>query len=454
MDEKPAYTGVMYDTIHHIYASYMRAKPFLKGYDSETRDPSVMIEFFKQAGIPRNNLPAISVTGSKGKGSTALFCSAMLQGLEYSVGLVTSPHLVDFCERIRVNGEAIAEDDFVRIVNSMAPRISEFDRRLPYDKFLGPTGLLLACALRYFAEVGVTAVVLEAGRGGRFDDTRIYENAVTCLTPVMSEHLDRLGPTISEVAWNKAGLIKPRSSVICAPQVGEAEAIIAGETRQKQARLLQVGRDILYEHSPILGRREMAEVAIPSFDFQERFILSTPAGYQAANAAMAAGAVLALSGAGKFAHRDMAGRLPDLRLPGRCEIVFDHPVVIVDGAINRISAIEFRESVVSEIKRPLVLVAALPQDKDYRGFLEELAPLADTTIITRANNPILHFNDDVVRIAREISGAVMDLPDGNKAFDSAVDLAGSRGMVWVVGTQSLVRDALLYWNQDNRTVWR
>lgn len=436
-----------------IYKSYLRVQP-LPGYDAQTRDTSGVQKLFSRLNLKTDALPTISVTGSKGKGSTSLLCAAMLQGLGYRVGLVTSPHLVDFRERIRLNGYSIPEADFVRIMNELAPAILEVDDQLAAKKYLGPNGLVMACAVRFFSEQGVNAMVLEAGRGGRFDDIGLFHNAVTCLTPIMAEHLDKLGPTVPDVAWNKAGLIKPSSVVVSVPQTEEVAKIIQKEATLQRARLLEVGTDVQYNSSTSSpSARQEVEVAVPEYKAKITFSLQTPGLYQAQNTALAAAAVLALANPAEAQFANMAQWVNNLRFPGRCEVVSRQPAVIVDGAINRATAAQFLESAAPLSKGPVVLVTALPEDKDYGGLLAELTPHCVQVIITEATNPNLHFTPYVVAAAQKLGLPVLDLPDPPVAFEAGLKRVGPDGTLWVVGTQSLVRDALRFWGQTLESVW-
>jgi dihydrofolate synthase/folylpolyglutamate synthase len=434
-----------------LFKSYTRVAPTLKGYDSETRDLAAMEELFDRLELPKRLAPTITVTGSKGKGSTALLCSAMLQGMGYTVGLLTSPGFLSVRERIRVNGQAIAEADFVRIVNELAPAIVGIDETLPQGKYLSPTGLFLACALRRFSESGVTTMVLEVGRGGRFDDVRLAENAVACITPVMEEHLDKLGPTLQDVAWHKAGIITPGCAVVSAPQPASVEAVIQREAVSQTAAVFRVGADIDFTQTQ-LPNRQAVNVTLKRLGISQNFRLHTPGVYQGLNTAVAYGAVAALVPNGPLQSMGIQTAVSRLRFPGRCDLVGQNPAVIIDGAINRESARLFRASVLAQVTHPLALVTALPQDKDFEGLLAELASLADQTIVTHVTAGHLHFTDEVVTVARRFSSNVSHEPEVDRAFALALETVGEAGTIWVVGTQSLVRDGLRFWQQDLESV--
>jgi dihydrofolate synthase / folylpolyglutamate synthase len=446
----------IYESIHTIYKSYMRAKPHIHGLDGETRSPDLMQRFFHILNISTSNYPAIAVTGSKGKGSTALLCSALLEAQGLSVGLVTSPHMINFCERIRVNGKTIPDESFRRLTAEIEPFAVEFDQTLPDHKFLGPTGLILAVALRYFEEKKVDIIVLEAGRGGRYDDTVIYSHAVTCITPVMEEHLDKLGPSVSDVAWNKAGLIQADSTVISANQSKNVEAVLRQEAERVNADLFFIGQQINFQsRNDSKGNQEII-VSWPERGLEVTHHLVSPASYQAHNLAIAIGAVEALKSHSAIIERHNAGTVRDLRhlrLAGRCERIATSPQVLIDGAINRQSSEEFLRSAAESASRPTVLVTAMPEDKDAKGLLETLVPLVDRTIVTVVDNPVLTFDNQPQYMAKAIRPDTMDIPDTAEAFRQAILLAGAGGTIWIVGTQSLLRKALIYWDQNLDNLW-
>ncbi|MCQ3929902.1 MAG: hypothetical protein DPW16_05550 [Chloroflexi bacterium] len=423
-----------------IFESYSRVTLSLKGYDSETRNLGGIQQLFAEANLPFDFAPTITVTGSKGKGSTSIFCAALLQGMGHTIGLLTSPSFLSVRERIRVNGQAISEAAFVEIMDDLAPTIRWIDATLPPDQYLSPTGLFLACAMRHFMQSGVTVMVLEVGRGGRFDDVRLIENRVSCFTPIMAEHLDKLGPTVADVVWHKTGIIKPNSAVVSAPQSPEVSQQIEQACHELESSFQQVGRDILFEQWRESG---FQRVTINGDIFE----LHTPAIYQATNLATAYAAVSALQ-VGDIHQSAESKIIRSVQLPGRCDKVSDTPLVFVDGAINRASAEQFRNSVLALSRAQIILVTALPHDKDHVGLLETLMPHVAHTIITQVSAQHLHFTDAVAQAARQLSANVTHQPAVFEAFAQAVERASQMGTIWVVGTQSLVRDALQFWRQD------
>jgi dihydrofolate synthase / folylpolyglutamate synthase len=435
-----------------VYSSYMRVADRMHGYDSATRHPEHSRRLLEKLNLAIDKLPAIAVTGSKGKGSTAILSAAILQACGYRVGLVTSPHLVNFNERIRLNGVAISDADFCRIMTEIAPAIAEIDAELQGTlEYVGPNGVILAAALKYFTEQGVEILVLEAGRGGRYDEISLVQNKVACFTPIMAEHLDKLGPTVADVAWNKAGLLKVGGAAVSAPQTPEVRQILAQEILELNAKLLVVGTDFEYVQE-FLEQGQSVTVRLENEKFS--FELPTHVRFQGQNAAVALAAVAELVGVEKVRQSFQAERLRNLRLAGRSEIISQNPLVLVDGAINRDSAREFFSWADKISPSPVVLVTSLPADKDFRGVLQTLSMSARTVIVTQASNINLHFDHAaVIEAAREFFPDVVLETNVNVAFAEGLRRVGSHGTLWSVGTQSLVRDALLQWKSDYSSIW-
>ena len=425
-----------------IFESYNQVGAKLKGYDSETRDLDIVRWLLAEMNLPLSFAPTVTVTGSKGKGSTSILCAAILQASEHRVGLLSSPHFISHRERIRVNGFAIPEDDFVRIVNHFAPTIRRIISNLGTSKYLSPTGIFLALAIEYFLEQDVTAVVLEVGRGGRFDEVSLIENNVACFTPMMAEHLDKIGPTIHDVAWHKTGIIKPQSAVISGRQPDSVREIIRAEA-EKQDATLYVIDEAIHHLSGFRWDRQDIQVKLDFMQTEKIFRLNSPASYQAQNIALAYAAAAALDPTAAYIEPDITQRV---RLPGRCDMVQRQPNVFVDGAINQESARAFLRSVLPLITYPAVLITALPHDKEYQGVLDELMPHMDLTIVTQVSAKHLTFTNNVLEYARSRSESVMDEPDVFQAFHKGLEYVQDRGTLWVVGTQSLVRDAITYWD--------
>src|SRR5690349_17135399 len=217
------------EAITYIFRSMRKLRGHDRGLDEHTRDVSPTRRLLMATDLMSTPREYAVVTGSKGKGSTTVITAKLLQHLGHTVGTITSPHLVTWRERIRVNGRAIPEVDFLRILNEFVPYIDAIEDSLTPTQYFSPQGIFLAVALRWYDEQNVNAAVLEVGRGGRFDDIAVVPNKLSLFTPIMLEHPDYLGPTVERIAWHKAGIIKPYSYAYSVPQSPEVLNVLQAE---------------------------------------------------------------------------------------------------------------------------------------------------------------------------------------------------------------------------------
>lgn len=441
-----AATAFLFRSIERV----MHDKP-LHGLDANLRDLTPTRVLLERLGNPGASIRFMLVTGSKGKGSTAVMAARVLRELGYQTGLMTSPSLVSFRERIRVNGRAIGRDDFTALVERIAPHVEVIDAALPEGNYFSPTGMILALAVLYFEAQGVEVAVIEAGRGGRFDDTRLVRNEVAVLTPIMLEHPEYLGPTLTDIAWNKAGIIKEGSSVVSAGQPPEALPAIEREVAAQGASLRMSGTPALQarpahsvEHSQAAGLAFEVETAAQTY---ADLFVPLSGRYQIENAALAIGAVEALlekMGRQPPDPQRVRAGLGAVVWPGRCQVLSEHPLVIVDGAINEVSARLFCESVVRLLRPPVVALVAVPQTKDYAGVLREMAAVASRVIVTRFDTPYLRFpvDGEVLELAQTLFRVASLIPDFGQAYAHALRQAGENGTLLIAGTQTLVAATL------------
>jgi len=186
----------------------------------------------------------VLITGSKGKGSTSVLIARLMQAAGRRTGLFTGPHLVDFCERIRINWEKIPEPEFVRLVETVRPHVEKINATMPLGHYMGPVGTVLAVALLWYREQGTEFNVLECGRGALADDVNVMANRWSVLTPIMLEHPDFLGPTLLDIAANKMAVLKSGQELcVSYRQVPEVTTLLKSLCRRMQVPLKLAGED-------------------------------------------------------------------------------------------------------------------------------------------------------------------------------------------------------------------
>jgi len=364
--------------------------------------------FLDLIGNPQETLKSIHIAGTKGKGSTCAFISYILREAGFTVGLYTSPHLSNIRERIRIltpNSELrtpnnefegmISEDELSRLVERFKPVIDKYNESSKY----GPLSFFevyTSLALVYFKEKNVDFTVLETGLGGRLDATNVVNSYVCAIAPISYEHTQQLGNRLEEIAREKAGIIKDRplrggsaslrsrsSIVISAPQEREVKKVIRDRCKEVGARLYEVGQDITYQkaNSGFSIKGVFGEYP----DLKIKFLGK----HQIINAAVSLGVVEALRNYGIDVNINvLRDGIYNTLWPGRCEVISDRPLVVLDGAMNIASSIVLKETINENFKyRRLILVLGISQDKDIKGMCSQLYDLADEVVLTQANNP-------------------------------------------------------------------
>lgn len=429
-----------------------------RGLDEDTRDLTPTRQMLLAAGLPANRQRQYMViTGSKGKGSTAAIAAKLLQHLGHKTGLITSPHLRHWNERIRIDGRAIPDADFMRILDELSPVIDAQVTRLTGSQYLSPQGILLLVALRWWDEQNVRAAVLEVGRGGRFDDMSVLDNKVSLFTPIFMEHAQYLGDSLERIAWHKAGIISHSSYAYSVPQDPRVLDVITKEATTRDSEFYWLTRQDMgtfIADTPTgirFGLQRYGEVDLPFFGH-----------YQMQNAA------LAVQGVGNMHSRlpgiDHSSRayvdairagLADVVWHGRLQKLQDAPAVYVDGAINVQSAQNFLSSIGSRLTSPVVTIMGVPQDRDVEGVYKVYAEASDALIITENNiHPYIHYpdKDDALAIARRYHDAI----DYRKILPDAVALAkekaGDAGTILLGVAQPLVGEAMLIWDVDTSVI--
>lgn len=349
------------------------------GY-AERWDLRRMDDLLARLELPHLGRRTVHIAGSKGKGSTSAMIASALGAAGFRTGLYTSPHLHTIRERIQVNGESVTEEAFAAAVDRMRPAIEETNRGR-YGT-LSTFEILTAVAFVHFRERGADFQVLETGLGGRLDATNVCRPEVCVITSISLDHTAVLGDTIAKIAAEKAGIIKPGVTVISAPQAPEAAEVIEEACRAKQARLVAVGRDIIWHELGFTDRGQSITVS----GLRGRYEVSIPllGGHQLANATTAVAALEALD---ISPHFIVAG-LANVNWPGRMQVLRQEPLLIADGAHNVDSVRKLIEALQRHFQsRRRILIVGTSADKNSAGMVAELAASFDMVVATSAEHP-------------------------------------------------------------------
>ncbi|MDD5136055.1 MAG: bifunctional folylpolyglutamate synthase/dihydrofolate synthase [Candidatus Omnitrophica bacterium] len=391
-------------------------------------------------GDPQKYFRSIHIAGTKGKGSTSAIAYSILKEAGYRTGLYTSPHLISFRERIRIDDKFISEEDVSRLLSKIKDVIDDMPEAGRPTFFEVYTAL----SYLYFKEAKVDFAVFEVGLGGRLDATNILEPLVSVITPISYEHTDKLGHTLAEIAGEKAGIIKEDATCIIAPQEEEALKTILRVCEDKRARPVLVGKDIRFEGFEFNDSKEIFGVAGLSSRYP-RLEMALLGSHQIVNAATAIGIIESLRLKGIDITDDAVRRgVRNARWPGRLEIVSKRPYLLIDGAQNRASA----NALVKAVKRifrynKLVLVLGVSKDKDIKGMLEELLPVSDRIILTKAK--VIERAAEPQRIKEFITRTDKDIyltSSVKEAVSMARSLAAPDDLILITGSLFVVGEAI------------
>ena len=428
------------DTLAYIYSYTNYERKGLPKYTMTNYDLARIETLLARLGNPHREFKSLLIAGTKGKGSTAAFCESMIRAAGYRTGLYVSPHLHTFRERIQIGGQPISEADVVRLIQELRPHLEKIPGLTAFE-------VITAIAFQAFAEANVELAVLEVGLGGRLDATNVSDPVVAVITSISYDHTQLLGDTLSLIAREKAGIIRPGALVISAPQVPEAMTMIEAVCQGRHAELIVVGEDE-YRWQP--GRATMRG---QSFDLLgERYSIPLLGRHQLANAITAWAAIDGLEGRAGVSVPLSARRegLGNTHWPGRLEILGHKPYVVVDSAHNGDSANKLRRAFHDFFPgHRVILVFGASADHPFDDALGELLPVADQTFITRSRHPRAAAPEVLNQTVAGLGYQASIAPDVPRALDAALESAVSNDLVCCTGSIFTVADAREAWCRRN-----
>ncbi|MCK9229967.1 MAG: bifunctional folylpolyglutamate synthase/dihydrofolate synthase [Syntrophales bacterium] len=386
-------------------------------------------ELLESLGNPHRSLRTIHIAGSNGKGSVAAMIASIVKRAGYRVGLYTSPHLVCFRERIRIDGVMIGEDELARLVTLLRPRVTD---ELTFFE------VVTALAFLHFQRHSVDVAVIETGLGGRLDATNCVVPEVSLITTISLEHERYLGRSISRIAAEKGGIIKEGGICITGATQKRALDVFESIAEERRARLIRAGRDF--------AARRRGEQRI-SYRGLTRALNDVPlplaGGYQVKNAALALASIEILSEKGMTVDDEaIIGGMASVRWEGRLEIIDRSPLVIVDGAHNPEGVRALCRSLKNDFTwERLFVVFGVMRDKRYKTMLSLLAAMADTIIITEpqsGSDRALHLSGRETWLPVGRGTTYESVPDPEKAMLRARELADEKDLILVAGSLYLV----------------
>lgn len=377
-------------------------------------------------GNPQNKFKSIYVAGTNGKGSTSIFIASILQKAGYKVGLYTSPHLVKFNERIKINGEEISDETLVELTKKIRNNLED----------LQPTFFEFTTSLAFlhFARNDVDIAIVEAGLGGRLDSTNVIMPELSVITNIDLDHTFYLGGTKEKIANEKAGIIKKGVPLVTAE---EDEKIL--EVFKKKADKIYTVKD--------------PELILKNLEFQKfryenkEFKISLLGEYQIKNACTALLTIEVMKEKGfKISQKAVEEGLLSARWPARLQIFSREPCLIIDGAHNP-AGLEKTRNFVEKIENRKVLIFGVSDDKDIFQMAKLITPLFERVIITQGNFKPADA-DKVAREAKKFCGDVKEIPNCGEAIKEALSSVKKDEVVLVTGSLYLAGDVLKQLHQQ------
>lgn len=379
-----------------VYESYLKAEKY-QNYnlkDSEKRRP----DFTKEILREKSKTPCVVITGSKGKGSTANMISQILQTI-YKVGLMTSPHLVDFCERFKINGENISDDNFIKHMERIKPEIMSIEDNIPKNLCISPMGIQADMALSYFNSENTEFNVFECGKGAKYDDVNNIKHDYAVINTIFLEHTRELGTTKLDIAKDKMFVINgEQKCVYVAEQDSEVLEAIQNRASIYKTPLKIYGQDFCAQNIRYSNLGMIFDVLIGEKTY---FDISIPlmGEHQAKNCALAM--ALCLDVLETIDIHSIKNKLLKIEWPGRMELISSEPFILLDACINSYSCNNVKEVLKKLQITDVTTIIGIPSDKDYIGVAKEMNDISNKIFLTKSQNQHYVFTDQQQKNLKE-----------------------------------------------------
>lgn len=430
-------------------------------YSSEVFDLARVVELLKLLGDPQSQFHSIHIAGTKGKGSVSALLESSLRAAGYKTGLYTSPHLIRFTERIQINGIEIPDDEIARLVERMKPEVSRIPDLTTYE-------LITTLAFMYFADHKVEWAVVEVGLGGRLDATNVLLPDICAITSISYDHMHLLGESLSDIAREKAGIIKPGTPVVVAPQQHESGIVIESIASERNAPLIRVGRDWLFASGSRdfdaqqfyvwpAAEQELMDAFVDSAGGDEwipaKYEIPLLGYHQVINGAVAVTTLQELKNQGHtIPNSAITEGFRIVRWPGRFQVLSRTPTIVVDAAHNRDSALKLRIALDDYFPgRAVILIFGASADKDLRGMVDELSPRVSRMIATQSDHPRAESPEVLADLGHQHGLQVEQVSPVNAALSRAISLASPDDVILATGSLFVAGDLIKAWEQIQPT---
>src|SRR6185437_7870837 len=374
---------------------------------------------------PEKKFRSVHIAGTNGKGSTSHMLAAILQRAGYKTGLYTSPHLYDFRERIRINGQMIPESFVTRFTEKLMPSIESIE-----PSFFEIT---VAMAFDWFVEQAVDIAVVEVGLGGRLDSTNIILPELSVITNISYDHMDLLGNTLQKIAYEKAGIIKPGVPVVVGEEQAETKEVFIQVAQLNQAPISFASRKRFVEDWKFNGHRLEIELTDKHSNEKKNYSLDLPGIYQTKNIVTVAEAVSILNQRGfeipeSAIHTGLQNVKKITGLHGRWDILHEDPLLVLDVGHNEEGMKEIAKQIELTSHEELHLVIGMVKDKAIENILRHL-PAGANYYFTKAHIPRALPEAELATKAETIGLKGKKFPNVQQALQAAVDRAHPKDLI-------------------------
>ena len=394
-------------------------------------------------GNPHLSFESVQISGTNGKGSTAVMLESICRSAGIATGLYTSPHLVSIAERIKINGAEISERDFAKYATQVRAAAEGLLAARKLETLPTFFEHVTAIALLAFREAGIALAILETGLGGRLDATTVAGARTIAITPLALDHQEYLGDTLTEIAAEKAAIIRPGVTAVIAPQPPEALKVILSRCADTN-----VTPDLDQGGTRIEGVTNDGRFRV-SFETKngryDNALVGLRGRHQITNASVAIRLAESLEKRGfPVPKAAVVEGLKQARHAGRLELFPGAPAILLDGAHNPSGAEALRDFLNEFAAAPITLVVGAMKDKTLEEIAEILFPLADFLVLTQPDNPRAASLDELAQLASRLIPVEKIVAAGpvRKALELAQDLTPAGGTICVTGSLYLLGEAM------------
>ncbi|MCY6960386.1 bifunctional folylpolyglutamate synthase/dihydrofolate synthase [Clostridium brassicae] len=391
-------------------------------------------------GNPHKELKCIHIAGTNGKGSTTAMITAVLKESGYKVGMYTSPYIEEFEERIQVNGLYIEKEELAEIITKVFKAVNKV-LELGYDN---PTQfeIITCAAFLYFYEQKVDFAVIEVGLGGRLDSTNVIHPILSVITSISYDHMNILGNTLSEIAGEKAGIIKYKVPVILYPQEKEAEEVIKKICSDKKAPIIKVRKDSVEFLGCVEEDKILQRISVKGECDSYNIDLSLLGKHQLLNCATAIYAIEALKKSGVVTdNENIIKALSKVTWMGRFEIINKNPWVIMDGAHNIDGITKLKESINSYVKYDnLILILGILADKQVSDMVKTIVPMAKKVICVTPHSERAELAEELKKEVEKYNINCEAVESYEEAYKIGLNYCKSKDLLLASGSLYMIGD--------------